>query len=91
MAKGHWGLGEGGGGRGARGGGGVLFLGINGPEKHLSVFRFIKTHRLKWPNGHRGCVCVRLDKRPPKFHTQRICLTDVKQGRSTEKQQVYVE
>jgi hypothetical protein len=31
----------------AHGGGWVLFLGISGPEKHLFVFRFLKTHRLK--------------------------------------------
>jgi hypothetical protein len=31
----------------AHGGGWVLFWGISGPEKHLFVFRFLKTHRLK--------------------------------------------
>jgi hypothetical protein len=69
----------------------VLFLGISGTEKRLFVFRFLKTHRLKWPNGPLGCVRVWLDKIPPKFHTQQLCIADIKQGRSTEKQQVHVE
>jgi hypothetical protein len=40
------------------------------------------------PNGLHGCVCMWQGRRSPNFHIQRICLTDMKEGRSTEKQQM---
>jgi hypothetical protein len=76
----------------ADGGGWVLFLGISGPETTFSCSFFSSqdappqnTQRTSWL-----CLCVG-GQEIPKFHTQRICLTDIKQGLVPKKQQVYVE
>jgi hypothetical protein len=56
---------------------------IDGPRRVLKgqgrcETNRLKTNRLKLPNGPRGCVRMWSDKRSPKFHIQRICLTDIK-------------
>jgi hypothetical protein len=64
------------------------FLGISGPEKHLLCFVLFQdalpqmTQRTSWL-----CLCVvgQETRGVSYIHIQRICLTDIKQGRSAEK------